>query len=136
MKIDTDRHIGPEKSIVRSGGEPVGHVTTGEYGSQMLSLGGVNHLTGGSKKEGRTTCSTMLSLCNQEAVELSIDGGSNITVQAGEPPIVDGITEERMRVGCGSATIGMFAAQWKGLVDEVVIVDDHIVNGVYSRAQQ
>ena len=134
VKIDTDRHIGPEKSIVRSGGEPVGHVTTGEYGSQMLSLGGVNHLTGGSKKEGRTTCSTMLSLCNQEAVELSIDGGSNITVQAGEPPIVDGITEERMRVGCGSATIGMFAAQWKGLVDEVVIVDDHIT-GVVSEHQ-
>ena len=76
----------------------------------------------------------MLSLCNQEAVELSIDGGGNITVQAGEPPIVDGITEERMRVGCGSATIGMFVTQWKGLVDEVVIVDDHIT-GVVSEHQ-
>ena len=31
-----------------------------------------------------------------------------------------------MRVGCGSATIGMFATQWRGLVDEVVVVDDHI----------
>ena len=31
-----------------------------------------------------------------------------------------------MRVGCGSATVGMFASQWQGLVDEVVIVDDHI----------
>ena len=39
-----------------------------------------------------------------------------------------------MRVGCGSATIGMFAAQWKGLVDEVVIVDDHIT-GVVSEHQ-
>ena len=134
VKIDTDRHIGPEKSIVRANGEPIGHVTTGEYGSQMLSIGGVNHLTGGSKKEGRATCSAMLSLCNQEAVELSIDGGSTITVQAGKPPIVNGTTEERMRVGCGSATIGMFAAQWKGLVDEVVIVDDHIT-GVVSEHQ-
>ena len=134
VKIDTDRHIGPEKSSVRANGEPIGHVTTGEYGSQMLSIGGVNHLTGGSKKEGRATCSAMLSLCNQEAVELSIDGGSTITVQAGKPPIVNGITEERMRVGCGSATIGMFAAQWKGLVDEVVIVDDHIT-GVVSEHQ-
>lgn len=53
IKIDTDRHIGPERNLVRSEGEAVGHVTTGEYGSQMLSLGGVNHLTGGSKKEGR-----------------------------------------------------------------------------------
>jgi hypothetical protein len=39
-----------------------------------------------------------------------------------------------MRVGCGSATIGMFATQWKGLVDEVVVVDDHIT-GVVSEHQ-
>src|ERR1700726_159805 len=56
VKIDTDRHLGPERSLVRAEGQPVGHVTTGEYGSQMLSLGGVHHLTGGSKKEGRVTC--------------------------------------------------------------------------------
>src|SRR3546814_8215486 len=56
VKIDTDRHLGPEQSLVRADGEAVGHVTTGEYGSQMLSLGGVHHLTGGSKKEGRVTC--------------------------------------------------------------------------------
>ncbi len=52
VKIDTDRHIGPERSLVRAGGEPIGHVMTGEYGSQMLSLGGVTHLTGGGKKQG------------------------------------------------------------------------------------
>src|SRR5439155_2218487 len=44
LKIDTDRHLGAECSTVRAQGEPVGHVTTGEYGSQMLSLGGVRHL--------------------------------------------------------------------------------------------
>ncbi|TIT71351.1 MAG: 6-hydroxynicotinate reductase, partial [Mesorhizobium sp.] len=49
VKIDTDRHIGDETTTVRSEGEAIGHVTTGEYGSQMLSLGGVHHLTGGSK---------------------------------------------------------------------------------------
>jgi 6-hydroxynicotinate reductase len=42
--------------------------------------------------------------------------------------------EERMRVGCGSATIGMFAKQWFGKVDEVVVVDDHIT-GVLSEHQ-
>ena len=41
---------GPRRNLVRAQGEPVGHVTTGEYGSQMLSLGGVHHLTGGGKK--------------------------------------------------------------------------------------
>ena len=134
VKIDTDRHLGAEAAIVRSNGEPVGHVTTGEYGSQMLSLGGVHHLTGGSKAEGRVTCDVLLNLCNKQAVELVIDNGASVVVQAGHAPIIDGVPEHRMRVGCGSATIGMFAAQWRGLVDEVVVVDDHIT-GVVSEHQ-
>jgi hypothetical protein len=39
-----------------------------------------------------------------------------------------------MRVGCGSATIGIFAKQWLGHVDEVVVVDDHIT-GVLTEHQ-
>ena len=134
VKIDTDRHLGPERAPVRVAGEAVGHVSTGEYGSQMLSLGGVHHLTGGSKKEGRTTCEALLALCNGRAVELAIDGGASVVVQSGAPPVVNGQTEERMRAGCGSATIGMFAKQWHGVVDEVVVVDDHIT-GVLSEHQ-
>src|SRR5437870_503694 len=42
-KIDTDRYVGPEQAAVRARGEQVGHVTTAEYGSQMLALGGVRH---------------------------------------------------------------------------------------------
>jgi len=134
LKIDTDRHLGAECSIVRAQGEAVGHVTTNEYGSQMLSLGGVRHLTGGSRQEGTATCETLLSLCNRKAAELQIDDGAKVIVEAGKPPIVDGVLEERMRVGCGSATIGMFAKQWFGKVDEVVVVDDHIT-GVLSEHQ-
>jgi 6-hydroxynicotinate reductase len=134
LKIDTDRHLGAETNTVRAQGEPVGHVTTSEYGSQMLSLGGVRHLTGGTRHEGTVTCETLLDVCNGKPVELSIDEGATVTVQAGKPPIVDGVQEERMRVGCGSATIGMFAKQWHGKVDEVVVVDDHIT-GVLSEHQ-
>ena len=134
VKIDTDRYLGPEGAVLRVAGETVGHVTTAEYGSQMLSIGGVHHLTGGSKSEGRVTCAAMLALCKGEAVEIVVEGGSRVLVQAGAPPIVDGMPERRMRVGCGSATIGMFAAQWFGLVDEVVVVDDHIT-GVVSEHQ-
>ena len=134
VKIDTDRHLGPEQATVRVDGEPVGHVTTAEYGSQMLSLGGVRHLTGGGKMEGRVTCETLLRLCNREPVALSIDDGAEVVVEAGAAPVVNGVREERMRVGCGSATIGMFARQWHGLVDEVVVVDDHIT-GVLSEHQ-
>ncbi|MFG1349617.1 6-hydroxynicotinate reductase [Xanthobacter autotrophicus] len=134
VKIDTDRFLGPEQATVRVAGEPVGHVTTSEYGSQMLSLGGVHHLTGGAKKEGRVTCEALLDLCNAKPVELTVDDGATLIVQAGHAPIVNGGQEERMRVGCGSATIGMFARQWFGKVDEVVVVDDHIT-GVLSEHQ-
>src|SRR5579872_7346387 len=134
VKIDTDRHLGTECCTVRSQGEAVGHITTSEYGSQMLSLGGVRHLTGGSRQEGTATCDALLNLCNGKAVELAIDDGATVVVEAGKPPIVDGQQEERMRVGCGSATIGMFAKQWLGKVDEVVVVDDHIT-GVLSEHQ-
>lgn len=126
VKIDTDRHIGDERAVVRVAGEAVGHVMTSEYGSKMLSLGGVEHLTGGSKKEGRVTCDALLRLCNREPVEVTIDGGVTMVVEAGKAPIINGVPEKLMRVGCGSATIGMFAKQWHGHVDEVVVVDDHI----------
>jgi hypothetical protein len=134
LKIDTDRFLGPEQANVRCKGEVVGHVTTMEYGSQMLSLGGVHHLTGGSKKEGRVTVEVMEKLGNKQAVELTIDGGSQVVVQAGKAPIVNGVEEERMRVGCGSATIGIFAKQLFGRADEVVVVDDHIT-GVLTEHQ-
>ncbi len=134
VKIDTDRWLGPEQANVRCRGEVVGHVSTAEYGSQMLSLGGVHHITGGSKKEGRITVEMMQTLGNQQAVEFSIDGGAQLRVQAGRAPVVDGVPEQRMRVGCGSATIGIFAQQFAGLVDEVVVVDDHIT-GVLTEHQ-
>ncbi len=134
LKIDTDRYLGPEQANVRFKGEVVGHVTTVEYGSQMLSLGGVHHLTGGSKKEGRITLEVMEALGNKKAADLTIDGGSQVVIQAGRAPIVNGVEERRMRVGCGSATIGIFAKQFYGNADEVVVVDDHIT-GVLTEHQ-
>ena len=134
VKIDTDRHIGHERDVVSVDGEPIGHVMTSEYGSKMLSLGGVEHLTGGSKKEGRVTCDALLRLCNREAVEVVIgseEHAISVVIEAGKPPIIDDTPERLMRVGCGSATIGMFAKQWIDHVDDVVVVDDHIT-GVLS----
>ncbi|WP_341887176.1 6-hydroxynicotinate reductase [Variovorax sp. YR752] len=134
VKIDTDRFLGAEQANVRYKGEVVGHVTTAEYGSQMLSLGGVHHLTGGSKKEGRMTAELMQLLGNKQAVECTIDGGASLVVQAGKAPIVNGVEEQRMRVGCGSAAVGIFARQFAGVADEVVVVDDHIT-GVLTEHQ-
>jgi 6-hydroxynicotinate reductase len=134
VKIDTDRHVGPETATVRLDGTAVGHVTTAEYGSQMLALGGVNHLTGHGRKDGMVTMKMMLDLCSGRPVEFTIDGGSSLVIEAGQAPIVDGELEHRMRVGCGSATVGMFAQRWKGLADEVVVIDDHIT-GVMTEHQ-
>jgi hypothetical protein len=134
VKIDTDRFLGAEQANVRYGGEVVGHVTTAEYGSQMLSLGGVHHLTGGSRKEGRMTADLMQKLGNKQAAECTIDGGAGLVIQAGRAPIVNGVEERRMRVGCGSAAVGIFARQFSGVADEVVVVDDHIT-GVLTEHQ-
>ena len=134
VKIDTDRHLGHERDVVYVDGEPIGHVMTSEYGSKMLSLGGVEHLTGGSKKEGRVTCDALLRLCNRKAVSMNIgeeDHQTEVIVEAGKAPLVNGVKESLMRVGCGSATIGMFAMQWLEHADDVVVVDDHIT-GVLS----
>jgi hypothetical protein len=134
VKVDTDRFLGPEQAAVRVDGEQIGHVTSAEYGSQMLALGGVRHLTGGSKKEGNVTCEAMLQLANKQAVEVKVDGGASVVLQAGAAPVVNGEQEERMRVGCGSATIGIFAPQWHQHCDEVIVVDDHIT-GVLTEHQ-
>ncbi|HJP23150.1 MAG TPA: 6-hydroxynicotinate reductase [Alphaproteobacteria bacterium] len=131
VKIDTDRHLGSEAAAVRCQGEVIGHVSTAEYGSQMLALGGVQHFTGGSRREGDVTCQALMEMCNGQPVELDIEGGCGLVVEAGAAPIVDGQRETLMRVGCGSATIGMFARQWQGHADEVIVVDDQIT-GVLS----
>ena len=94
----------------------------------------MHHLTGGTKSEGRITCETLLDLCNGKEVELYRGRRRQHTSSRRQPPVVNGQREERMRVGCGSATIGMFAKQWFGKVDDVVVVDDHIT-GVLSEHQ-
>ena len=134
VKIDTDRHIGAERALVYSEGEEIGHVTTAEYGSQMLSLGGVHHLTGQGRKAGLTTMRALVDLCAGKPITVQVEDGAELVLQAGVAPIIDGATDERMRVGCGSAAIGMFASQWAPNVDEVVVVDDHIT-GVLSEHQ-
>ena len=80
------------------------------------------------------TCDALMRLCNREAVEVTIDDGATVILQAGQAPLINGVREKLMRLGFGSATIGLFAKQWVGHVDEVVVVDDHIT-GVLSENQ-
>jgi len=124
VKIDTNFYIGEEGARVRRNGKLVGRVTTEEYGSKMLALGGVNLLSG---KNGFTVARTIVDLANKEKVELTVENGSKLEIQVGEKPIIDGKQDTKMRIGCGSATIGLFARRLKDIVDEAIILDHHII---------
>jgi hypothetical protein len=134
VKIDTDRWLGPEQANVRCRGEVVGHVTTAEYGSQMLSLGGVHHITGGSKKEGRVTVEMMQALGNLEAV----DSPSTAVPRCGCRRARRRSSTASPSGACAWAAARPRSASspssGKGLVDEVVVVDDHIT-GVLTEHQ-
>lgn len=124
VKIDTNLFIGEETAKVKRNGKVVGLVDTEEYGSKMLSIGGANLLTG---KDGFIVARTIVEFANCERVTLKVENGSTLELQVGYPPIIDGVQDLKMRVGCGSATIGMFAGILKEVVDEAIILDYHVV---------
>jgi hypothetical protein len=125
VKIDCNHHIGSEGARVLRDGLAVGMVDTEEYGSKMLSIGGANILSSG--KAGFMAARTIVDLANEERVVLQVEKGSKLELQVGYPPIIDGIQEKKMRVGCGSATVGMFARQMSSVVDEAIILDHHVI---------
>ena len=98
-----DRHRPPPRAgaaAVRVEGEQIGHVTTAEYGSQMLSLGGVRHLTGGCKRRATSPAPPCWRCATSEAVEVvdrrRLDASCCRPARA---PIVNGMPES----ACGSA---------------------------------
>ncbi len=123
MKIDTDVQVGAEGAAVVVGDRKVGLVTTEQYGSKMLSIGGVNLLTGNN---GLLVARTMSDFANKQSVTLRIEDGATLKVQVGRRPIIDGQEPEKMRVGCGSATLGLFAPLLKDSANEVIVLDSHI----------
>lgn len=128
VKIDTNYFIGEEGAKIRREGRVVGMVDTEEYGSKMLSIGGANLLTG---TDGFIVAKTIVDLANGEKVNLTVEKGAKLELQLGKPPVINGIEDTKMRVGCGSATIGLFARQMKDVVDEAIILDHHVI-GLFS----
>jgi hypothetical protein len=129
VKVDTDIPIGKEGDVVLVGKREVGMVETEQYGSKMLHIGGVNRLTG---KNGFVVARTITDIANREPVKLKIKNGSRLTIQVGHPPIIGGKEATKMRVGCGSATMGLFAPLLVEAAAEVIILDSHIT-GQMSR---
>lgn len=125
VKIDTDFPVGKEGDKVKFDGRTVGMVETEEYGSKILAVGGVNQLTG---KAGFAAARAVAAIANREAVQLSVKGGAKLDIQVGTPPVVDGKKATRMRVGCGSATAGLFAGFLNKAADEIIVLDAHITS--------
>lgn len=123
VKIDTNIHIGDEGALVRRHGRVVGIVTTEQYGSHILILGGVNRVKGA---DGMYAVKTMVELGNRQKVFLTIDKGRKLELQVGQHPVIDGAVDDKMRVGCGGACCGLFARSLAPLVDEAIILDHHI----------
>jgi len=126
LKADTDLFMGEEGKkvyIKRKGKRLVGHLCAEEYGSKMFSLGGVNILT---SRDGQFAARTIMDLLKGKKVKFEIEDGSTVEMTLGKAPFVNGESEERMRVGCGSATSGLFAPYMFDAADEVIVLDGHI----------
>ena len=130
VKLDTNAYIGEEGDPVYRNNHLVGMVNTEEYGSKMIAIGGSNRLTGG--KDGFEVARTICDLSNGEEVTLMVNKKIKVVCQLGKAPVIDGVEIAKMRLGCGSATIGLFARRMKeaGLDDCIVI--DHHVTGLLS----
>ena len=114
-------------------------VETEQYGSKMLHIGGVNRMTG---KNGFVIAKTITDIANRKNVKLKVENGSRLEIQVGHPPVIDGSEAVKMRVGCGSATMGLFAPLLVEAADEAIVIDSHItgqmsrhVAGVYAGAK-
>jgi len=123
VKVDTDVNMGKEGSAIFVGKRMVGMVETEQYGSKMLHIGGVNRLTG---ENGFLVAKTITDIANGKEVKLRIENGSRLKIQTGKPPIIDGKTIAKMRVGCGSAVLGIFTPLLFSAADEVIVLDSHV----------
>ncbi|UQZ88994.1 6-hydroxynicotinate reductase [Deltaproteobacteria bacterium Smac51] len=130
VKIDTDVHIGNQGAPIIYDGREVGMLETEQYGSKMLHIGGVNRLTGGAA--GFAAARAITEISNHRPVKLRIKDGARLEIQIGQPPVINGEAAGNMRVGCGSATTGIFASMFVEAADEVMVLDSHIT-GQLSR---
>ena len=128
VKIDTDKSIGKESAPVKLKGRQVGHVTTEQYGSKMVSLGGINLM---KTDHNALLTRLMVDIANKEPFSLEVEGGAKLELQVGETPIINGEPANKMKVACGAAIMGIFGNQLKNLADEIIVLD-YDITGLFS----
>jgi 6-hydroxynicotinate reductase len=128
LKIDTDRFIGKECAPVKYKGATVGHVTTEQYGSKMISLGGINVM---KTKDRLKAVKLIVEACNKNEFALAVEGGARLDLKLGAPPEIDGEPSHAMKIACGAAIMGIFGERLKHLADEIIVLDSDIT-GLFS----
>ena len=131
VKIDTSKPIGEEGAPVFFRKRQVGHVTTQQYGSKMISLGGINFM---KKEYNVLLVRLMVAVANREPFSLEVKGGAKLDLCVGEAPVINGKPGERMKVACGAGLQGIFGNTLKDLADEVIILDSDIT-GLFSQGR-
>lgn len=124
VKVDTDVHIGEEGAPIIFEGREIGMLETEQYGSKMLHIGGVNRLTGG--QAGFAAARAVVEIANRRPITVRVKNGAHLKLEVGKPPVINGEEAKKMRVGCGSATTGIFATMFAEVADEVLVLDSHI----------
>jgi hypothetical protein len=130
VKVDTDLDIGRPGATVIFEGRKIGMLETEQYGSKMLHIGGAEQLT--ADQSGFAAARAVTDIVNRKVVKLRIKDGAQIEAQIGQAPIINGSAAGAMKVGCGSATIGLFAKNLLEAADDVIVVDSQIT-GQLSR---
>ena len=128
VKIDTDKSIGKEGAPVLFKKRQVGHITTEQYGSKMVSLGGINLM---KTDYNAMLTRLMVKIANKEPFSLEVEGGAKLELQVGETPVINGRPADRMKVACGAAIMGIFGNQLKTLADEIIVLD-YDITGIFS----
>jgi NADPH-dependent glutamate synthase beta subunit-like oxidoreductase len=129
VKIDTDKPIGKEGAPVYHKKREVGHVTTEQYGSKMVSLGGINLM---KTDYNALVTRLMVGVANKESFSLEVEGGAKLELRVGETPIINGKPGEKMKVACGAGLQGIFGNLMKDLADEIIVLDSDIT-GLFSQ---
>ena len=128
LKIDTDKSIGEEGAPVIYRKRRVGHVTTEQYGSKMISLGGINLM---KTDYNALLTRLMVTIANREPFALEIEEGAKLELQVGKTPIINGRPADRMKAACGAAIMGIFGNQLKPLADDIIVLD-YDITGLFS----
>jgi hypothetical protein len=94
----------------------------------MISVGGINVMK--SKSQLKAT-RLIVAASNGEPFKLKVDGGGELELRLGEPPIIDKQPSEAMKIACGAAIMGIFGQKLKDLADEIIVLDSDIT-GLFS----